>query len=200
MIKIGLTGGFGSGKSLVAGMLKKLGARVIDADALARDALKKGSPAYRKTVAAFGKRILGKDGSIDRKALAGIVFSDKKKLRRLERIVHPAVIRHIKGVAASCKNGVLVVDAPLIYEAGIRKVFDAVVVVNASRRRQIERCVKKFGLGEAEVRKRMACQMPLEKKMLMADHIIDNNGTRKETEKQVTWLWQELKKGATVWR
>jgi dephospho-CoA kinase len=200
MITVGLTGSFGSGKSYVAGLFKKLGACVVDADIMAHAALKTGSATYRKIVSKFGRSILHSDGSVDRKALGRVVFSDRKKLNALNRMIHPVVIAGIKKKMGAPGKGVLVVDAPLICEAGMSGMFDMLIVVKASRQKQIERCVKKFNLCEKDVCKRMACQMPLNAKIRRADHVIDNNGTRKETEKQVTKIWQELKKGATVWR
>jgi dephospho-CoA kinase len=200
MITVGLTGAFGTGKSFVAGIFKDLGARVIDADKLAHMALKKGSPVYKKAVAVFGRAILKRDGSVDRRALAGIVFNDRRKLAKLNGMIHPFVIGRIKGAIKSGGKGVLVIDAPLICETGLDRLFDTLVVVKASKKRQLQRCLKKFDLEEADVCKRMACQMPLEAKIKRADIVIDNDGARKDTKKQVTKIWQELKKGAIVWR
>jgi dephospho-CoA kinase len=200
MPTVGLTGSFGTGKSFVAGLFKKLGARIIDADKLAHKTLKKGSVAYKKIVAVFGKSVLGRGGSIDRKKLGRIVFDDKKKITKLNRIVHPIVIRQIKDKIRSSKNDILVLDAPLICETGLSGLMDALIVVKASREEQLERSMKKFHLSKEGVYKRIACQMPLKMKISKADHVIDNSGTRKETEKQVAKIWQDLKKGASVWR
>lgn len=197
---IGVTGGFGTGKSFVASAFRRLGAKVVDADKIAHDAMKKGTAPYRKIVAVFGRPILGPGGVIDRKVLGKIVFSDEKRLGELERIVHPAVLRQIKGMIGKTKKGVLVVDAPLIYEAGLDGLMDMVIVVRASRENQIKRCAGKFGLGKAQICKRMACQIPLEDKMRRADRIVDNNGTRKETAVQVKKIWLKIKKGKKVWR
>ena len=194
---IGLTGGFGSGKSFVASLLKRLGAKVVDADKLGHKALKKGSTTYKRVVAAFGKKILAPDHSIDRKALAGIVFVNRKNLSKLNRIVHPGIIRDIsKRIRGAAKSEVLVVDAPLICETNITGLMNALIVVKASKKNQIERCSRKFGMEEKDVRKRMACQMPLNRKIRMADYTVDNNGTKEDTKKQVRKIWKELKKGA----
>jgi len=194
---IGLTGGFGSGKSFVASLLKRLGAKVVDADKLGHKALKKGSTTYKRVVAAFGKKILAPDHSIDRKALAGIVFANGKNLSKLNRIVHPGIIRDIsKRIRGAAKSEVLVVDAPLICETNITGLMNALIVVKASKKNQIERCSRKFGMEEKDVRKRMACQMPLNRKIRMADYTVDNNGTKEDTKKQVRKIWKELKKGA----
>jgi len=200
MIIIGITGGFGTGKSFVAGIFKKLGAQVVDADSLAHRTLKKGSATYKSIVAVFGRSVLDKAGAVNRKALGRLVFGDKKKLAALNRIIHPVVIGQIKERVEGSGKGVLVIDAPLICETALADMIDALIVVKASKQRQIDRCVKKFKLSEADVRRRIACQLPLEIKLKKADRVIDNNGTRSVTEKQVTKLWQELKKGAIVWK
>ena len=194
---VGLTGGFGSGKSFIASLFKRLGAKVIDADKLGHKALRKRSTAYKRVVAAFGKKVLKADLSINRKALAGIVFADRKSLAKLNRIVHPGIIREIaKRAQISAKSEVLIVDAPLICETNITGLMNALIVVKASKKNQIERCSKKFGMRQEDIRKRIACQMPLNRKIRYADHIVDNNGTKKDTEKQVRNIWKELKKGA----
>jgi dephospho-CoA kinase len=197
---IGVTGGFGSGKTFVAGIFNRLGVKVIDADKLAHKAIEKGSAAYKKAVSKFGVTILRKDGSIDRRALAGLVFADKKRLAALNRIVHPFVLGRIKSAIKEYRADVLVIDAPLICETSLIDSVDILVVVKAPRKEQVARCVKKFRLKEADVCKRMACQMPLKAKVAKADYVIDNGGTRKETEKQVMNIWQEIKKGARLWR
>jgi len=197
MCIVGLTGGFGSGKSFVASLFKKLGASVVDADKLGHKALNKGSAAYRRIVAAFGKKILNPDLSINRKALAGIVFASRKNLAELNGMVHPGIIREIaKRIQSSAKSEVLIVDAPLICETNITGLMNVLIVVKASKKNQIERCSKRFGMREKDVRKRMARQMPLKRKIRMADYTVDNNGTKEDTKKQVRKIWQELKKGA----
>ena len=194
---VGLTGGFGSGKSFVASLFKRLGAKVVDADKLGHKALKRGSAAYKKVVAAFGKKILFPDLSINRKALAGIVFANRKKIAKLNRIVHPEIIRGIvKRIRKTVKSEVLIVDAPLICETNITGLMNVLIVVKASKKNQIERCSKKFDMEERGVCKRIAMQMPLNKKVRMADYTVNNNGTKEDTKKQVRKLWQELKKGA----
>lgn len=197
---VGLTGGFGTGKSFVAGLFKKMGAEVIDADRIAHRILKKGSVTYKRIVAVFGSSILNTGGSINRKKLGKIVFGGKKKLSRLNRIIHPVVIGGIKDKIRESKNDILVVDAPLICETGILRFMDKLIVVKASRQKQIDRCIKKFSIRKKDVCKRMACQMPLKTKIKKADYCIDNNGTRKETEIQVKKIWQGLRKGAGLWR
>jgi len=194
---VGLTGGFGSGKSLVAFLFKSLGAKVVDADELGHKALKKDSTTYKRVVAAFGKNILLPDLSINRKALAGIVFADKKSLSKLNRIVHPGIIRGIvKRIHKTVKNEVLIVNAPLICETNITGLMNVLIVVKASKKNQIERCSRKFGMEEKDICRRIKMQMPLNRKIRMADYIVDNNGTKKETKRQVRKIWRKLKKGA----
>jgi len=194
---VGLTGGFGSGKSFVASLFKRLGAKVVDADKLGRKALKKGSAAYKKIVAAFGKKILGPDLSINRKVLAETAFADRKNLAKLNRIVHPGIIRDIvKRIRNAADSEILIVDAPLICETNITGLMNSLIVVKASKKDQIERCSKKFGMRREDICKRMAHQMPLERKVRYADYTVDNSGTKEATNKQVRKIWRELKKGA----
>ena len=191
---VGLTGGFGSGKSFVASLFKRLGAKVVDADKLGHKALKKGSAAYKRVVAAFGEDVLFPDLSINRKALAGIVFANRKKLAKLNRIVHPGIIRDVvKRIESCAKSEVLIVDAPLICETNITGLMNVLIVVKASKRNQIERCSKKLGMKEKDVRRRIVAQMPLNRKIRMADYVVDNNGTKEDAKKQVRKIWQELK-------
>ena len=200
MLIAGLTGGFGTGKSLAAAIFKELGAEVVDADKVAHKTLKKGSAVYKKIIAVFGRSILDRSGLISRKKLSRLVFGNKNKVARLNRMIHPVVIDEIKKRIRSFKGKVLVIDAPLICEAGLCGLIDALIVVTSSREKQVARCIKKFKIKKEDVHKRMACQMPLKAKIKKADYVIDNNGTRKETRMQVIKIWQELNKGASVWR
>jgi dephospho-CoA kinase len=194
---VGLTGGFGAGKSFVASIFKKLGAKAVDADKLGHRALKKGSAVYKKIVAAFGKKILKADLSIDRKALAKKVFSDRKSLAKLNSIVHPEIIGNIiKRINGAGKNEILIVDAPLICETNITGLMNVMVVVKSSKENQIRRCLKKFDMDEKDARARIACQMPLSGKIRRADYVVDNSGTKEDTKKQVRNIWKQLKKGA----
>lgn len=191
---VGLTGGFGSGKSFVASLFKRLGAKVIDADKLGHKALNKGSVVYKRVVAAFGKKILKSDLSIDRKALAGLAFADKRNLAKLNSIVHPGIIKKIsERIKKARKSEVLIVDAPLICETNITGLMNALIVVKTSKKKQVERCSKKFGMYEKDICKRIDMQMSLNKKIRMADYVVDNDGTKEKTKKQVRKIWQELK-------
>lgn len=191
---IGLTGSFGTGKTFVASIFESLGARVIDADKAAHKAIRKGTKAYGRIVALFGERVLGGRNEVDRKKLGKIVFADKALLKKLNRIVHPQVVEYIKGEVRKARSGaqVLVIDAPLLVEAGLAGLVDKLVVVKCSKTKQVERCEKKFYLKKREVLKRIVSQIPLKRKMAMADHVIENSGTRQETRKQVRKLWEEI--------
>jgi len=196
MKAIGLTGSFGTGKTFVASIFKSLGAEVLDADRLAHDAIKKGAKAYKKIVTTFGRGILDKKRNIDRGRLGAIVFKDREALKTLNSIVHPEVIRIIKEriTALREKRGVIVIDAPLLIEAGLEGLVDVLVVVKASGKNQIKRCLEKFCMNKADVLKRIKSQIPIERKVEMADFVIDNDGTKAETRKQVVQIWRK------VWR
>ncbi len=190
---IGLTGSFGTGKTSVAAIFKSLGAKVIDADKIARGFLKKGTAVYRDIVREFGMSVIAPGGNVDRKKLAKVIFSDEKKRAALESIIHPQVIRSIKASIAKSKNAdVVVIDAPLLIEAGLSGAADLIVVVKASRSRQIERCIKKFGMEKRDVERRIACEIPSNKKTSMADFVIDNNGTMAETRKKTMKVWTKI--------
>ncbi len=194
MLLVGLTGGIGSGKSTVARMLAARGAVVIDADVLARQAVQPGTSGLDAVVARFGDGVLGPDGSLDRHALASIVFADDVARDDLEAIVHPAVRRAIaEAVAAHAHtDDVVVVDSPLLIETGAHEGFPVVVVVAASADARVARLVER-GMAEADVRARMAAQMPLEEKMAVADEVVDNDGTEIDLEERVERLWSELR-------
>jgi dephospho-CoA kinase len=181
MILVGLTGGVATGKSTVARMFARCGAVVIDADQLARKAVKPGKPAWREIVRTFGRRILNPDRTINRHALAAIVFHDKTKLRRLERIIHPRVAREqtrlTKQAARQDPNAVVIYDVPLLFEAGIDKRVEKTIVVTADRETQIARLKKRNGLTRAEALRRIKSQWPLSRKIRRADFVIQGTLT-----------------------
>ena len=194
---MGVTGSFGSGKTTVAGMLRTMGAEIIDADSIAHELILPGKPAYREIVRTFGKGVLKKNKEIDRKALGRLVFCDERLLKRLDHCLHPRIKalikKRIRGVCAR----VVVLDAPLLLEAGLGQIVNKLIVVTASRHRQIQRARIKMGLEEKEIARRITAQIPLDEKAAMADFIIDNNGTLKKTRRQVTQirrlLWKNWK-------
>lgn len=177
MILVGLTGGVATGKSTVAAMFGRCGAIVIDADQLARQVVEPGKPAWRDIVRTFGPRILHPDRTLDRQALADIVFKSPRKLRRLECIVHPRVARLqsrlTRTIAERQPDAVVIYEVPLLFEAGVDKRVDEIIVVTADRRTQIERLARRTGLSRAEILRRIRSQMPLAQKRRRADVVLD---------------------------
>jgi dephospho-CoA kinase len=185
---IGLTGSFATGKSTVAKMFKSSGVEVIDADMVGRGLIKPGSSVYRKTIRLFGRGIADRSGNIRRPELARIVFSDKKALDRFNRIIHPAIIREIKRRVKSSVEKVVILDAPLLLEKKLDMITDGVIVVKASLDKQIRRAQKRSAISKSEIIARIQSQIPLKKKLGLADFIIDNNGTIGNTRKQVALI------------
>lgn len=193
MVLVGLTGGLGSGKSTVARMLASRGAIVLDADELARQAVAPGTPGHTEVVARFGEQVVAPDGSIDRPALADVVFADDAARADLEAIVHPVVRERIAEAVArhADTDDVVVVDSPLLIETGAHEAFPVVVVVTASVDARLERS-RARGMAEHDARARMAAQMPLEEKTRLADVVLDNDGDESALERQVDRLWADL--------
>ena len=193
MLLVGLTGGIGSGKSTVADLLAQHGAVILDADAFARDAVRGGTDALADVVRRFGDEVLGPDGELDRPRLAAIVFADREALADLEAIIHPEVRRMIAdGIQSHLDtDDVVVLVNPLLIEMGTHRDCDVVVVVSASPETQVARSVAR-GMDEADVRARLAAQLPLDDRAAAADVLLDNEGTREELEAEVDVLWQHL--------
>jgi dephospho-CoA kinase len=193
VILVGLTGGLGSGKSTVAGMLEERGAVILDADAFARLAVEAGTEGYRRVVTRFGDGIVGPDGELDRPKLAAIVFHDPAALGDLEAIVHPEVRRLIAdGIAANLETDrVVVLVNPLLIEMGTHRDCDVVVVVSAAPETQVARSVAR-GMDEEDARARIAAQLPLDERARQADVLLDNEGSIDELRAQVDLLWPRL--------
>lgn len=201
MIKIGLTGGIASGKSLVAAMFADLGAHTIDADALAHELIRPGEPAYSEIVEKFGKEILHPDGSVNRSRLAELAFDKRRpRIYELNRILHPGVIqkheRWAEEIGRREPDAITVLEAALLLEAGIRKRFDRIIVVTCKPQQRIDRWARKLGgdleAARAEVTRRMMAQAPEEAKIQAADYVIDNSGTEDETRRQVQTIYEAL--------
>lgn len=196
MIVVGLTGGVATGKSTVARMFKTCGAHVIDADLLARQVVEPGKPAWRDIVAAFGKAVLRPDRTLDRAALARIVFQHPAKLRRLGRIIHPRVAREqarlARAIGKRDPRAVVIYDAPVLIEAKAHRRMDKLVVVTADRETQIARLRRRNGLSRAEALRRIRAQMPLTRKARLADDILDGTKPRAALRQDVRRLYRRF--------
>ena len=193
---VGLTGSIATGKSTVSRMFAHLGARVVDADLLAREVVMPGQPAYVRIVEEFGRQVVQEDGSLDRKALGAVVFADAAKRRRLEEITHPAIgarqQRILSVLDEEAFEGVVIWDAALLFEGGGTAKMDRVVVVYADPETERRRLMERDGLSDADARARIGSQMPVAEKAKLADHVIDNSDTREETERQVRAVYGAL--------
>lgn len=198
---VGLTGGVATGKSLISGELGRLGAHVVDADLIAREVIAKGSPAYNEIVEAFGAAVLKEDGSIDRKRLADAIFSDEDKRLKLNRITHPRIIRRmweeVERIRRRDPEALIVLDAPLLIEAGLHKDVEKVIVVYSDEDKQITRLMRKEGLDISGAKRRVLSQMPLKEKMGLADYLIENNGTVEDALKEALSLYAALNRAAS---
>lgn len=195
--RIGLTGGIGSGKSTVARMLVERGARLVDADAIARQLMEPGQPALSAAVQAFGQEILNPDGSLNRPALAALVFADESKRQVLNGIVHPLVraesARQVEAARAELgEDAVVVEDIPLLAETGQADRFDGVLVVEVEQGERLRRLVEFRGMGEADARARMAAQASDGERRALATWVIDNSGSLEQTEAQVDQVWSKI--------
>jgi len=192
----GLTGGIASGKSTAARMFQSLGARIIDADRVGHHLLRSTSPVYGDIVQQFGPAILNAAGDIERARLGRVVFGDPAKLAELNAIVHPLIIARVEELAArhhaEHPDCVVLVDAALIFEAGIGGRFAKVIVVWCTPEQQIERLMAKAGITRAQAEQRIASQMPVEMKRRRADYVIDTSGSLEGTHAQVRRVYREL--------
>ena len=192
-MRIGLTGGIASGKSTVARELERLGAVIIDADVLARDVVALGTEGLKAVVARFGDAVLAADGSLDRRALAGIVFADLQARADLNAIIHPRVRERAAELEAAAPAGAVVVHViPLLVETGQQDDFDAVVVVDTTVEEQLRRLTRRDSLTQTEAEQRVAAQASREERLDAATHVIDSSGPVRETMRQVDELWQNL--------
>jgi dephospho-CoA kinase len=192
-MRVGLTGGVASGKSTVAAMLAELGAVVIDADALAREVVAKGTPGLAAVVEEFGEELLGPDGELDRPAMGRLVFGDESARRRLEAIVHPLVFERIVELEEEAPaDAVVVHDIPLLAENSRAGDFDVVIVVDAPTELQLERMTGDRGWTEDDARSRIAAQASRADRRAIATHVIENTGTRKDLRGRVAEVFAEV--------
>ena len=193
---VGLTGGIATGKSTVSAMLAHLGCRVIDADQLAREVVAPGQPAHAAIVAEFGPDVLQPDGYLDRKRLGAIVFNDPERRKRLNAITHPAVRLRQQRILSMLEeeehDGLVIWDVPLLYETNGDAHVDRVVVVSTDEDTELARLLARDGSGEADARARIQSQMPVAEKAKRAHYVIDNSGSRADTERQVRQVHRAL--------
>ncbi len=195
MLKVGLTGGYASGKSFVGHCLVELGCHLLKADDLGHEVLSQGGEAYGPVVEAFGEAILDGDGGIDRRRLGRRVFADPAGLKLLNGLVHPAVIaREEAWLATLPEDAIAVVEAAILVETGSYKRFDRLVVAVCDAGQQVERAMARDGLSRAEVANRIARQMSLQEKQKYADYVIDTSGDKERTVEQVARLYDELRR------
>ncbi|MDF2957206.1 MAG: Dephospho-CoA kinase [Candidatus Alkanophagales archaeon MCA70_species_1] len=205
MLRVGLTGGIASGKSLVAKFFMELGAYVIDYDVLSREVVRPGTEAWWRIVETFGKEILRRDLTIDRKKLGDIVFADHSKLRKLEEIVHPAISeegeRRLAALEKLDPEAIVILDIPLLIEKMLassptaeKLKLDKIIVVYVSEETQLRRLCERDGISEEEARRRIRAQLPLKEKLKYADFVIDNEGSIEDTRRQVVSIYRRLKR------
>lgn len=193
MLKVGLTGGIGSGKSSVSALLAEHGAVVVDADLLARAVVEPGTVGLERVVAEFGPQVLRPDGTLDRAGLARLVFADPQRREALNAIVHPLVAARTAELAAAAPPGSVVVhDVPLLTENGLAPAYDVVVVVDVPEDVQIERLTRLRGMPVADAHARIAAQASRAQRLAVADVVLDNSGTPAELAEQVRALWADL--------
>ncbi len=197
MMKVGLTGGYASGKTFVAAQLEGLGCHVIHADRLGHAVLEPEGEAYRPVIEEFGRDILAADGTIDRKKLASIVFMNAERLQVLNGLVHPAVFRleeqMLRDFERIDPKGIAVIEAAILIETGRYKVFERLILTACSLETQIARAMTRDKLSRDEVLARINRQMPLEEKLKYADYVIETSGSKAATVKQVRHIYEELK-------
>jgi len=193
---LGVTGGFCCGKSLVTKIFKSHGAKIINLDSLSHRYLKLDTPIAKRIIRYFGKNIV-RAGRIDRRILASKVFGNQKRLKRLNSIIHPAVISDMQKLLEKyrARYRLIVVEAPLLFEARLKQYFDLVIVVKTNRDIQFYRAKRKFGLSDHQIENRISSQLPLSRKVKEADFVIDNSGSISETKKQIESIIKQLKIG-----
>jgi dephospho-CoA kinase len=198
MLRIGLTGGIGTGKSYVGRRLAAAGVPVIDADRLAREVVEPGTPALDAIRQRFGPRVVGPDGSLLRQELASIVFADSDARRDLEAIVHPAVRAGIDRFFAAQPAAApfAVADIPLLFETGRQREFDAVIVAACPPEMQVTRVVARDGISETAARERIAAQLPIDEKVRQADYVIDTSGTFEHTDAETARVLAAVRRRA----
>jgi dephospho-CoA kinase len=197
VLRVGLTGGIGAGKSEVSSLLRERGAVIIDADKVAREVVEPGTPGLAAVVAEFGEDVLRPDGALDREKVGSIVFSDRDRLAALNAIVHPLVGARMRELMDAAPPGAIVVyDVPLLAENGLAEMYEVVVVVDAPVEVQLDRLTSRRGMTEEDARARIAAQASREERRAVATHVIDNSGSLDDLKAQVDALWEDLARRA----
>ena len=193
----GLTGGLACGKSFVAAALRELGCYVIEADALGHEVMEPGGPAYEAIVREFGAEVLRADGTVDRSRLAGLVFTDAERLKKLNAMVHPAVqalaAERFGEIGARDPDAIVIYVAAILIETGGHRQVEKLILVSCSRQQQIERAMRRPGATEKDVLARLERQLPLQEKRQFADYFIDTSGTTEETLRQTRMVFEDLR-------
>lgn len=192
MKQIGITGGIGSGKSKACSCFARLGAEIIDADKISHGILEPSGNAFAATISAFGQGILNPDGTVDRKKLGEIVFSDSEKLKQLNQITHPAIFDEMKRRIAISTADLICLDVPLLFSSDFPFVCDATVAVIADFDIRIQRILKRDGCTEAEAKRRIAAQLSDDILIEKSDYVLYNNGTKEELAAQVKRLYDKI--------
>ena len=200
MLAVGLTGGVASGKTTVAQILKEEGAILLDADQIARDLVEPQTPIWAEVIKAFGTSILDEDGSIRRKKLAALVFSDPHRRKRLNEILHPAirkeVARRLKEIGRRNPEAIVIVDAALLVETGDYREMDRLIIVTSTETQQLERLRQRDGASREQALAIVTSQMGAEEKVKVADFVIRNEGSLEETKKRAREIFRELRRMA----
>lgn len=185
---IGLTGSIGTGKSMIANKLRKMNIPVIDADIIAREVVEQGKPAYENIVTTFGKEVLHEDGTLNREKLGSIVFSNEKKRKQLNEIIHPEIRKEMEAQRQALiakKERCIVLDIPLLFESNRSYELDKIIVVSTSPETQLKRVLERDQSTKEEALQRINSQIPVEEKERLADAVIDNNGTVEQSKEQL---------------
>jgi dephospho-CoA kinase len=199
MLKAAITGGAGSGKSTVARMFKEFGAMVLDADQIARDAVAVGAPGWQELRHRFGAEFFNENGTLNRSKLAQRVFADPQARRDLDALIHPLVAQELQRKVADLERqglGLVLVEVPLLYEAGREGSFDQVIVVTIPTAAQVSRLKARDQRSEAEIQGILRAQLPLPDKVARSDYVVDNSQSLSATRQQVKNIWEKLKKSA----
>ena len=196
MFVVGLTGGIASGKSVVSNMLRDLGAGIIDADEISREVMIPHTKCWEEVIASYGSELLLEDLTIDRKKLAISVFKDSKKIKKLNRIVHPYIMQRIEEMIDEIRSkdpqALVIVDAALLVETGVYKHYDKLIVVYVSKETQLKRLIIRDAMSQEEAESRIDLQSPLTEKLKVADYIIENEGSLSKTREEVEKVYKAL--------